>query len=41
VDSPLTAQPPVEEKQIDVMMAIPRGYAKLPGDEAKIATELE
>jgi hypothetical protein len=31
----------VEEKQIDVMMAIPRGDAKLPGDEAEIATEFE
>jgi hypothetical protein len=27
--------------QIDVMMAIPRRDPKLPGDEAKIATELE
>jgi hypothetical protein len=41
IDGDETAQPTMKEKQIDVMMAIPRGDAKLPGDEAEIATEFE
>jgi len=41
IDGDEAAQPTVEEKQIDVVMAIRRGDAKLPGDEAEIAAELE
>jgi len=41
IDGDEAAQPTLEKKQIDVMMAIPRRDPKLPGDEAKIASELE